>query len=989
MLKIIKLTIILLLTFLLVIMFSLFSGIKINSFSFGDISISQLYLKFDKKLIVEVEEIVFEVKKSSVESSSEDIQKNILKLPTILKFFQKIDIERLKIKDNEFTIVLNEKHLYLDNKFVNVSADLKFAGSEVMLDVYSIYLKDLDLALLGKSKVNINKKVLNFFGTYNYGELEGELNVQVTEDIFDFYVNSTSKIKSLKFLKQFFRLDKTAEAWMYDNVTGDMKLNYLYGKIDLQKQLPIMDSLKGQVVIDDAKIRFHKNAKTVDTKKLTIDYKDDILSFDLEKPTYDKSKIYGSKVYIPNLTSREKGVVVVDLKTKSMLNNDILGILKAYKINLPLKQKSGKLDSSLVLKVPYMASKKMEVDGVFNAKNAVLRLNNFEFLAKKAKVVLKGSNVIIKDSHMIHNDMLDANLNLKINTKNSTASGTANINSFNIGSKKDSVVKINGLKTNLDIDFKNNTVIDLKALQTKLNISKEKIDVDIKDLSIVYPYSKLLKTIDIKKGDLRVNIIDKDNIDFKVNAKDLNFPFEKNGKVIKELSAQGSIKGKITTIKTDNSDIEILFKNEDNPLLKLNDIDLVLNNSTSKSNKSMHFPNIDLELKNSTIKLDDEHNYKTQWANIHIKDSKISFEGKALDLDLPVARDGKHAKNLDLYGTYENSIFDIKTKDDKLKLKYEIEKEKITMKLNGYDVLYDTTIEEDKDSKIAYYISGVNSNIIMNEKYIAKATTYNFIFENHKTDINLKYGNTKFIYFKDSAGNILVNAKNMNDEFLNALMSKELIKDGNVNLTANGKDGVVVGHADLTNTKINDLAILNNLLIFINTSPALINPFLAIPSVVGMATSGGFNLNGYRVNEGKVDFSFDFKNKYLNMNKISTKGNGIDFDGNATIDFQSSKVNSKLKLIFLKDYSKIVGAIPVINYVLLGDEKRVDTQVEIYGTLDEPKYRTELAKEGVIAPVNLLKRIITSPIKLLETIGDGFKGDDTKKGEEETKKENK
>lgn len=987
MLKIIKLVIILLLTFLIVVVFSLFSGIKINSFSFGDFSILQLYLKFDKKLIVEVEEIIFEVKKSSVESSSEDIQKNISKLPTILKFFQRIDIERLKIKDNEFTIVLNEKHLYLDNKFVNISADLKFEGSEVLLDVYSIYLKDLELALMGKSKVNVSKKVLNFFGNYSYGKLEGELNVNLTEKIFDFYINSTSKIKSLKFLKKFFRVDKTAEAWMYDNVTGDMKLNYLYGKIDLEKQLPIMDSLKGQVVIDDAKIRFHKDAKTVNTKKLTIDYKDDTLSFDLKNPTYNKSKIYGSKVYIPNLTSRQKGMVVVDLKTKAMLNDDILGILKAFKINLPLKQKSGKLDSSLVLKIPYMASKKMEIDGIFYAKDAVLRLNNFEFLAKKAKVILKDSSVIIKNSRMIHKDMLDANLDLTINTKNSTAFGKANINLFNIGSKKESVVKINGLKTDLDINFKKNTLIDLKALKIKLNISKEKINVDIKDLNVVYPYSKLLKTIDIKKGDLNVNIIDKDNIDFKVNAKDLNFPFEKNGKLIKELSAQGNIKGKVTTIKTDDSDIEILFKDSVNPLLKLKNIDLVLKTDTNKDVKYKKFPNIDLELKNSIIKLDKEHNYKTSWANIHIKDSKISFVGEALDLDLPIARKGKKAEKLTLSGTYAKNILDIKTKDENLKLRYEIEKEKLTMKLNGYDVLYDSSIEENKESNLAYYISGKNSNIIINEKYIAKASTYNFIFENHKTDIDLNYKNTKFVYFKDYAGNIFVDAKNMNDEFLNSLMNKKLIKDGNVNLTAKGKDGVITGSADLKNTRIKDLAILNNLLIFINTSPALINPFLAIPSVVGMATSGGFNLNGYRVIEGKVDFSYNFEKKFLNMNKIFTKGNGIDFDGYATIDFESSKVDSKLKLIFLKNYSKIVGAIPVINYVLLGDENRVDTQVEIYGTLDKPKYKTELAKEGVIAPLNLIKRIITSPIKLIESLGGNSKKEESKK--KDTKKDNK
>ena len=941
-----------------------------------------MYLKLDKKLILEVEEIVFESKKSSVDSSSEDIQKNIQNLPYLFKIFKKIDIERLKIKDNEFTVVLNDKHLYLDNKYINISSALDFKNSNVDLDIYSIYLKDLELTLIGESKVDISKKVLNFFGEYTYKDLEGELNIQVTEDILDFYINTNSKFKSLKFLKKFFRLGSIAEAWMYDNVTGDMKLNYLNGKIDLNKKLPIMDSLKGQVVIDDAKIRFHKDAKAVDTKKLTIDYGNDTLSFNLKEPVYNKSKIYGSRVYIPNLTSEQKGEVVVDLKTKSMLNDDILGILKAYKINLPLKQKSGKLDSTLVLRIPYLASKKMRVDGEFNATNAVLLLNNFEFLAKKAKVILKDSKVYIKNSSMIHKDMLDANLDLEIDTKNSIASGSAKVNSFNIGSKEDSIVNINDLKTDLKIDFNDNTKIDLQALGTKLDISQKSVNVDIKDLSVVYPFSTLLQTIDIKKGDLNVDIIDKDNILFKVNAKDLNFPFEKNGKQIKELSAKGSIKKSLTSIQTNDSDIAIIFEDKKNPLLKLNNIDLLINNNDNNSKKSKEFPNIDLELKNSIVKLDSEHQYKTLWANIHIKNSKISFEGRALELELPISKNGKKVSELDLDGTYLNNILDIESKDKKLKLKYELLKEKLTMKLDAYDVLYDTKIEEDKNSKVVYYIDGVNSNIIINEKYVAKASSYSFIFENYKTNINLSYNDTKFVYFKDWTGNILVDAKNMSDTFLNALMNKELIKDGNVNLTAKGKDGVIVGHADLVNTKINDLAILNNLLIFINTSPALINPFLAIPSVVGMATSGGFNLNGYRVNEGKVDFSYNFENKYLNMNKIFTKGNGIDFDGFATIDFNDSKINSKLKLVFLKDYSKIVGAIPVINYVLLGDEKRVDTQVEIYGTLDKPKYKTELAKEGVEAPVNVIKRIITSPIKLIKSIGEGLSSEDKDSKEE-------
>ncbi|MCP4969520.1 MAG: DUF3971 domain-containing protein [Arcobacter sp.] len=933
-----------------------------------------MYIKFDKKLILKIGNldlssnsfISHTINENSSTNDTNEISNNIKKLPFILDLFQQIDIKRVKIKDNEFTITLNDKYIYIDNKFVNLSADLKFEGPNVLLDIYSIYLKETKTLFEGKSNINIDKKIVNFFGKYIYKELSGEVNLQLYNDTLDFYINSSQSVKSMDFLKDFFRLDSVAESWMYDNVSGDINLKYLYGKIDLKKQEAIMDSLKGQVIINDAKIRFHKNAKTVNTKKLTIDYENDTLSFNLDKPVYNKSKLYGSKVYIENLTSEEKGEVIVDLKTKSMLNNDILEILKAYDITLPLKQKSGKANSSIIIKVPYLDSKKIDINGVFYIHNGILVFNNVKFFTKKVKVSLKNHKVIIEDSNIIYKKILNANLNLNIDTNTSTAQGNILIKSFNLDSSEKSLINMKGLKTNIFIDFKKNTFLDLSLFKTQVNILKEKVDININDLELFYPYSNLLKTIDIKKGNLYIDFFNKDNIDFKINAKELNFPFYKNGNKINTLSANGSIKKNKISINTNDSDIQIILHENKNTLIKLNNIDLFLLSSEKKS--GLEVPDIDLELKNSIIKLENENEYKAKWANINIKDSKINFIGKALDLDLPISKSGKKVQDLILYGTYENQKLDIQTKDSKLKLKYNVPNEKISMQLNGYDVLYDTNIEEDKESNISYFINGINSNIIINNKYIVKSNKYSFIFENYKTDINLTYKNTKFLYQKDYLGNIKVDAKNMNDEFLNSLINKNLIKDGSINLTASGKNSLIKGSADLKNTNIVDLAILNNLLIFINTSPALINPLLAIPSVVGMATSGGFNLNGYKVIEGKVDFEYGLKNKFLNMHKIFTKGNGIDFDGYSTIDFNNSKINSKLKLIFLKDYSKIVGLIPVIDYVLLGEKNRIDTEVEIFGTLDNPKYKTKLAKEGVSVPINIIKRIILTPIKIIEKI---------------------
>ena len=66
----------------------------------------------DKKLILNIENIEFKTKKGSSNSNSiDEIKKNLDLLPKILKNIKKIEINRLKINDNEFQIILNDEVL--------------------------------------------------------------------------------------------------------------------------------------------------------------------------------------------------------------------------------------------------------------------------------------------------------------------------------------------------------------------------------------------------------------------------------------------------------------------------------------------------------------------------------------------------------------------------------------------------------------------------------------------------------------------------------------------------------------------------------------------------------------------------------------------------------------------------------------------------------------------------------------------------------------
>ena len=748
---------------------------------------------------------------------------------------------------------------------------------------------------------------------------------------------------------------------MYNNVEGKIQLKEFYGSFDLEKNEIIEKSLFGKAVIKDAKIKFHKDAKKISTKQIDVGFRNDKLTLDLIEPVYEKIKIDGSFVHIENLTSEKNGVVEVNIKApKAKLDHRILDILKAYNINLPLIQKTGFVDATVNLKIPYLTSKKMNTKGKFILGKSDILLNSFEFSTKKASVFLDNEKVKIVNADIKHKNMITANLNFVIDTNKSNASGDALIKSFLIEDKNSKIINIKNVKTPLFFYYKDNIDIDLDAINTKIKIS-DYIYVDIKKLESIYKYSKLLQDINIKNGNLSLKIKDENDITFSSFVENLDFPIERKNKKIESLNVVGLIKKDYVKVNTLDKKIKVEIKNK-NTFISLIDTDIVIN---TKSNNNEKIPILNINAKNSKLKLDNE-TYKLISANAKISPLSISFNASVDDLLIPLQKDNKKVTKLDVKGTYSKDITKIETLDKKIKLKY-TGHNKLDININGYDILVNT--KDENENKIEdLNIEGLNSNIILNDKFKFLADVYTLRLRDKSKYFHLNYKKTDLTFKESKDKKIDIFANDLNDTFINTIFDKKILSGDNILFLANGSTSSLSGKMILKDVKIEDLAILNNLLLFINTSPALINPLLAIPSVVGMATNGGFNLTGYKVVDGLLEFDYNQDKKLLDIKKLITVGNGIDFEGNGKIDINKGTVDSKINLIFLKDYSKVVGTIPIVNYVLLGKDKRVETKVNIFGSLDNPKISTNLTKDAFSVPLNIAKRVLTSPVEFVNFI---------------------
>ena len=916
----------------------------------------------DKKLILTIDNIEYKSEKTTTSSSFEELKNSIELLPKVLNFFQKIKINKLKINDNEFEIILDDEILYLDNKYINIASKIDTISNQVVFELYSLYLKDLNFLFDGKVKIDYFNEKIDYYGNFYYENLQSNINVEMTKKIAKFYLVS-EPFKSLKFLKNFLHLPNIAESWMYDNVKGDIKIEELYAEYDLINNHIIENSIQGKAQIKDAKIRFHKDVDAVNTKSLDIFFKDNRLHFNLMEPMFKDKKLDGSFVLINNLTSEKNGQVDVFLKTNSKLDKDILDILKAYNITLPIIQKNGNTQASLLMKFPYDTTKNMSTYGEFFLNDAKVAINNFEFESKNAEVILDDSIIKIKNSDFKYKDMINATLNLNLDIKTLKSYGDANIKSFLIKEEnKESLVEIKDKNTAIDLNFNNEVSILLKDLGTNIKIS-DLIYVNIDDLSKIYPYSKLLKDNSIKEGNIALQIKDEKNINFEAFIKGLNLPLQKNDTNIDSLEINGKIEDGKTKISSKDEDIKIEIDDKLNIYLK--NLDVILENNRIETTNLKQ--EVIISLFNSKLKMDTDI-YYLENAKIFIKNSGIDFEADVKDLNLPIKKNNNKIEKLSLVGTLKNHITSIETKNKDLIL--QLTEDSVFLYAEDYALHYSSTdskkIENIKYKKID--IKGKNLIIFYDEVNKLLADEFVLRIRNDSKFVSLDYKQTSVTFRESKDKKIDIFSNNVSDEFINALIGKHVFDGGNLMFYANGYMNNLNGKLIIENSNVEGVTILNNLLLFIQTSPALINPLLAIPAVVGLATNSGFNLLAYNIVDGTIEFNYNKDKELLDVKKLITIGNGIDFDGSGIVDLKNNIIDSNIKLIFFKDYSKLVGMVPVINYVLLGDNNRVETEVNLNGSLSDPDISTNLTKDTISVPMNIGKRILSFPSILFDFI---------------------
>ncbi|MFZ5374304.1 MAG: AsmA-like C-terminal domain-containing protein [Campylobacterota bacterium] len=195
-------------------------------------------------------------------------------------------------------------------------------------------------------------------------------------------------------------------------------------------------------------------------------------------------------------------------------------------------------------------------------------------------------------------------------------------------------------------------------------------------------------------------------------------------------------------------------------------------------------------------------------------------------------------------------------------------------------------------------------------------------------------------------GAFLIEGKSFNDTFMKHLFALSDFDGGAFSFEAKGTAEAFDGLMRVENTVLKDYKVLNNVLAFVNTVPSLATFSLPNYHSKGLPVKEGYAHFNYRKGVLKVD------NFTLNSPEMKILGEG-------KADLNTNTIEGGLTL--KTDLGSKLGKVPMVGYILLGDDGSVSTTLTLSGSLEDPKIETAIAKEIVTAPFNILKRTLVYP----------------------------
>lgn len=872
-------------------------GFRIERISIANIKIDGLYLKLNKKLILEIKNIdLRNFKRESKDSKPPKIS-NIAQLVryavSLSSFFEKLDLPLIQAKNEKYFVFFDGESFKVDIPYILADFSLNSEEGDIMLDIQTLKVKNEDLDIKGRIlyverggifAFDLDSYINN--RTDNMISFQGETNFKYLSVVLD-----STRLESIDILAPYIKmLDDDVHEWMYERAEFSaitIKRAYLYTKTLDNINKVVNDNLYASGILENVNLNFDDNLKHITAPEVAVIFDKGSLSFLVQNAEYGanltnpsanvanpsanlansanpanpktRTKITKAAVELSGFFEPQT-LLSIKLNLKdALLDSNVLEILKNYDIDIPVRQINGVNSGRLTLNILLPTGKletKATAEGNIKVQNSLTNIAGIDTLIKDANIAINTDSVTINKAKVGISDILSGEVSLKVDTNKQKIDLNLNPSVFNIKSGDTDILRLSKVPLKATMDFSQNFSAKITPLDISVNTSENDSVIISANLSSLVPYAPILTLLDMKNGNIALKIPqNSDSIALNAKVDKLNYPlYYLNKNRVNSLQIEGAIK---------NNELDFIDK--------ANKISLKIN---------LDEGDIDLNLSDKFININE-----------------------ILESNIP------------LFKQMREDSSNKKTNDSPTNLL--INGNNLAFGLFNYDIPFNESML--KLTKNGFVANGKNKNGIAN-------------------------------IILDS-GTISVEANNFSADFVNSVFEKDIMEGGTFGVFGIYREGRFVGDISAFDTSVKEMATLQNILTFIDTIPSLV--VFKLP---------GFSASGYEVEDAQVRVGID--SNYLAIENININGSSVDITGNGVMDLKTQDLNVRLELSTIKSLSSILNKIPIIGFLLLGEDGKITTDLTIKGTLQSPQTEISLLEDTAKAPINILKRVF-SPFQIL------------------------
>ena len=251
------------------------------------------------------------------------------------------------------------------------------------------------------------------------------------------------------------------------------------------------------------------------------------------------------------------------------------------------------------------------------------------------------------------------------------------------------------------------------------------------------------------------------------------------------------------------------------------------------------------------------------------------------------------------------------------------------------------------------------------------ADTMTLTARGDKLDLNITHGPGELV-IKVIGDSFSLQGHKLNDEFMNAMIVDAHVENGYLDAVAEGTFDRFTAAFNTGRILLKDYATLNNILAVINTLPALIT--FSLPN---------YDRDGWPVESIRMWFDYDhgtarLKSLELNSQEMNMRGTG-------TIDLFNQQVQLDINMITRAGQN--MSKIPVIGYILAGDEELPTLTFHVTGDLLDPDVESTVFEEIITSPFDMVLRTLVTPFKWAQELFHQDQADESKPADEVNKTE--